>query len=136
MCDDVLAGTQEAHARDDRVRSAGELAQHPLGVLAPLGLPVHAVVEDHSRVDPERKLAFCMDRARLPLGVQTHELGGREPRHLVLDVLRRLGLERDPELLEDRAPLRRRGSEDQPRLRATHISSEGHCRAQSAVTYE
>jgi len=72
----------------------------------------------------------------------------------LLRVLRRDDLERDLELREDRAPLRRGRRQEERRggwrtqgctgsvepapalrLRATQISSHGHLRAHSAVTY-
>ena len=53
---------------------------------------------------------------------------------VVLDIVGREDLERDAQLLEDRASLRRRRRERQDVLRAAQISSEGHFRAQSAVT--
>jgi hypothetical protein len=44
--------------------------------------------------------------------VHAHELDRVRLRRIVLDVVRRDDLERDPQLLEDRAPLRRRRRED------------------------
>ena len=77
-----------------------------------------------------------MDGARLSQRVLAHERDGVGVGRVVLDVPRRNGVERNRELLEDRATLRRRGREDE-RLRhegfaATQISSAGHFRAQSA----
>ena len=62
-------------------------------------------------------------------------------RGIVLLVVRRNGVERDPELLEDHAALgARRGEQNRSsrvrahRFRATQISSAGHLPAHSAVT--
>ena len=74
-----------------------------------------------------------VNRARLSLRVRAHELGRLEIGEIVLDVGRRHHLERNPQLLEDRPPLRAGGGEDQPVLRATHRSSAGHLLAHSGV---
>ena len=55
---------------------------------------------------------------------------------VVFDVVGSDHIERDRELLEDRASLRARRGEGQTVLRATHRSSDGHFLAQSAVTAE
>jgi len=65
--------------------------------------------------------------------VAADELDRVRVRRVVLDVVRCDDLERDRELLENRAPLRRRRRERQS-FRAAQISSDGHFRAQSAGT--
>ena len=79
--------------------------------------------------------AVWTERA-FPSACVAHERDGVGVGRVVLDVAGRDGVERDRELLEDRATLRRRGREDE-RLRhegfaATQISSAGHFRAHSA----
>ena len=77
-----------------------------------------------------------MHRAGLADGVRANELDRVGVGRIVLLVVRRTRLERDPQLLEDRPALRRRRGEDEPHrgFSATQISSAGQRRAQSAVT--
>ena len=80
---------------------------------------LHGAAED-DRVDPEHRPAAAVDRAGLPGGV-LERVAARPPRRVGRD-----GLERDPELGEDRRALRRgRGEDDHARFRATQISSVG-----------
>ncbi len=83
---------------------------------------------------PSVTVAVRMDGARLPLRVPANQLGGVGVGRIVFDVVGSDDIERNGELLEDRASLRRRRREGQAGLRAAHISSAGHFRAQSAVT--
>ena len=102
-------------------------------VLDVLGLAVDPPVESDRRVDAERHAPVLVNRARLPFGMRAHELGRLETGRVVLDVARGDDLERNPQLLEDRAALRTRRGEGQARLRATHRSSAGHLLAHSGV---
>ena len=79
-------------------------------------------------------MAVGVDGSRLSLRVPTNQLGRVGVGWVVLDVVGSDDVERNGELLEDRAALRRRRREGQAGLRAAHISSAGHLRAQSAVT--
>ena len=115
------------------MRAPGELTEHAYGVVAIGGLPVDAPVEENRRIDAERDPSIRVNRARLPLRMSANELDRVGVWRVVLDVVGREDLERDAQLLEDRASLRRRRREGQSRLRATHRSSLGHLRAQSAV---
>jgi hypothetical protein len=105
--------------------------EHPRRVVGVDRLPVDPAVEDDRRVDAECDPPVEMDRARLALRVSEDELRRIGVTRVVLDVLRRDDLERDSELLEDRAPLRRGRGERQRVLRATQISSIGQFRAQA-----
>ena len=132
----VLRSAEQAQTGDNGVRPTRQPAEHPPGVLAVRSLAVDAIVEDHRRVDAERDEPLAVRRSCLPLRMPEDELHRVGIRWVVLDVVRRDNLERDRELLEDRAALRRGGREDEP-LRhegfaATQISSAGHFRAQSA----
>ena len=75
-------------------------------------------------------------RAGLALGMLADELDRIGVGRVVLDVGGRDDGERDLQLLEDRAPLRRCRREDEraghPGFFATQISSTGHLRDQSA----
>ena len=94
--------------------------------------------------DPRAGIESLAEDQRLTLkraaDLRRHDLartrGVAEPDGDGDDVVRRDRVERDPELLEDRPALRARRGESQEGLRATHISSTGHFRAQSAVTKE
>ena len=98
------------------------------------GLPVETSVEENRRVDAERDPSIRVNRARLPLRVPANELDRVGVWRVVLDVVGREDLERDAQLLEDRASLQATSTRASARLRATHRSSVGHFRAQSAVT--
>ena len=99
------------------------------------GLPERLTVHDDLGVNPEHRAVTTVNRARLPRR-ELHRIdsGLLEPR--------RNDLERNPQLLENRPPLRRNGRQDErrsgrdthPRLRAFQISSAGHLRAHSAET--
>ncbi len=95
------------------MRAPGEVAQHPGGILQVGRLAVHTAVERHRGVHAERHAPFPMRRVRLPLRVRAHELGGLDAGGVPLDVRRFDDVERDPELLEDRPPLRARRCEGQ-----------------------
>ena len=107
-----------------------------LGLRRVGGLAEQLAVEQHLGVDAEHRPLAAVDRARLARRALERARAG----HLV--EVGRDDLERDAELRQDRAPLRRRRREDERRcrcsahaiLRATQISSHGHCRAHSAVT--
>ena len=98
-------------------------------------LAVHTPVEMNRRVDPERDGTVRMNGAGLALGVRPDELDRICVGWVVLLVDGRDDIERDPQLLEDRAPLRRGRSEDERiahrRFLATQISSLGHLRDHS-----
>ncbi len=133
MHDDVDLRAEQAKPGYDHVRAPGEALQHPRRSLDVLGLAVDPPVESNRRVDAERHATSRMNRVRLSLRMHAHELGRLEIGEIALDVRRRHHLERDPQLLEDRPPLRAGGGEDQPVLRATHRSSAGHLLAHSGV---
>ncbi len=118
------------------MRAAGELAEHGAGVVAVGGLAVEPAVEVDGGVDAERDRAVGVHRSRLALGVIAHELDRVGVGRIVLDVRRCDRRERDAQLLEDRAALRRcRGQRERlghTRFFATQISSAGHLRAHSA----
>src|SRR5262245_5391213 len=103
--DDVLARAEEAEPRDDRVRPPAELLQHARGVGRVARLAVDPAVEDDRRVDAQRDPAARVNGARLSLRVPSDELLGIRVGRVVLDVVGCDRLERDRELLEDRAPL-------------------------------
>ena len=103
-------------------------------------LAVRAPVEDDGGVDAEHGPVAGVLRhgARLAAGVVADEVDGVGAGRVVLDVVGRDDVEREAELLEDRAPLRaRRGEEERRRrrrahrLRATQISSDGQRRDHS-----
>ena len=137
VLDDLVAGTEEAHTGDDRVRPAGQLAEHAARVLGVGRLAVDASVEDDGGVDTERDVpvsvrpsAPCPPHAARTSSTGSASGGSSSTYDGATD------LERDAQLLEDRAALRRGRGECQAVLRATHRSSDGHFRAQSAVTAE
>jgi hypothetical protein len=113
------------------VRSTGELVEHADGVVRICRLSIDAAVEVDGRVHAERDPSVGVDGTGLPLRVASDELDGIGVGRVVLDVLRGDDLERDLQLLEDRAALRRRRSERQEGLRATQISSIGQLCAHS-----
>ena len=118
------------------MRAPGELTEHACGVVAIGGLPVETSVEENRRIHAERDPSIRVNRARLPLRMPANELDRVGIWRVVLDIVGREDLERDAQLLEDRASLRDRRRERQLRLRATQRSSDGHFLAQSAVTAE
>src|SRR3954468_23620821 len=97
------------------MRLAAQLLEHPLRVAAVGGLRVDASTEHDGRVDAEHRPAarVCCNRARLAEGLLAHELLCIRCRGIVLDVLGRDDVERNAELLEDCATLRRRRREEQ-----------------------
>ena len=116
------------------MRPAGERTQHH-GRLPHVGrLPEQLTVEDDLGVDAQHGTIAAVDRARLARRALERIADG------LLVERGRNGLEWDSELRQDRAALRRRRREDEWRrghatlLRAAQISSQGHLRAQSAVT--
>ena len=120
-----------------------ELLEHPLGVGRVGRLAVDRAVEPDGGVDAEHGplAGVLLRRRRLPARVLADELDRIGVRGIVLLVVRRDGVERDPELLEDHAALRaRRREQDRSgrvrahRFRAIQISSAGHLPAHSAVT--
>ncbi len=93
------------------------------------GLAEQRAFEQHLGVDAEHGPVAAVDGPRLARRALE--------RRRAVDLLevRRDDVERDAQLLEDRAPLRRRRREDQRGdFRATQMSSQGHCLAHSAVT--
>ena len=111
-----------------------ELSEHRHRLPLVARLAVDTAIEVHRRVDAERHPAGPVDGAGLPRCVLPDEGDGVCVGRVVLHVRRRLGLERDLQLLEDRPPLRRGRREHEPHacLTATQISSAGHLRAHSA----
>jgi hypothetical protein len=91
------------------VGPAAERPQGALGLGLVAGLAVDAPVERDQRVDAEHEVA--LDREGLAAGVLARNLD----RVALLDLLDAGGPdgEGDPELLEDRPPLRRRRREDE-----------------------
>ncbi len=136
VLDDVELGPEQAQTGHHRMHATRQRAQHVRSVVPVGRLSVDTTVEHDGRVYSERHLTRPRRGAGLALRMRSDELGRLDSRRVVLDVVRRDDIERDSQLLQDRAALRRRRSEDQPRFRAAHISSEGHCRAHSAVTNE
>jgi hypothetical protein len=111
------------------VRSAGEGFEHLLGLRRVGRLAEQRALEQHLGVDTEDRPVAASDRPRLARGALE--------RRGALDFFEvgRDDVERDAQLFEDRAPLRRGRREDQREgFRATQMSSQGHCLAQSAVT--
>ncbi len=140
MLDRLPARGAEAEARDDLVGPPPERFEHPLGLLRSGRLSVDPALQVDGGVDSEHgPLVRFADRARLAGGVITHEGDGVGVGRVVLLVVGLCKLERDPQLLEDRAALRRRRGEQErrrrrdahERLRVTQICSEGQRRAQS-----
>ncbi len=136
VLDHLAGGRDQAEPGEHRVRPARELSQHRPGVALVPRLRIDPLPEMHRRVDAEGRASRRVDGARLPKRVLPHERDGVGVVRVVLDVPRRDGLERNRELLEDGASLRRGGCEDEP-LRhegfaATQISSAGQLRDQSA----
>ena len=111
MGDHVVTGAEEADAGDDRVRAARELREDARRVVGVPRLAVHAPVEDDGRVDAERDAAVPMNGSRLLLRMSTNQLRRVGVGRVVLDVVGSDDIERDRELLEDRAPLRARRGE-------------------------
>ena len=109
--------------------------EHGAGVVAVGGLAVEPAVEMDGRVDAERDRAFRVHRSGLALGVIAHERDRVGVGRVVLHVRGCDRRERDAQLLEDRAALRRRRGEREDvghaRFFATQISSLGHLRAHS-----
>ena len=136
MLDELEALAEQAEPREDEVRVAGELAQHRPGTIAVGRLAVDAAAQVNRRVDAERDRPATVHGARLALGVVAHERDRFGVGRVVLHVVRRHVPERDPQLLQDRAPLRRGRGEDERRghacFFATQISSTGHLRDHSA----
>jgi hypothetical protein len=84
-----------------------ERLEHLLGLLWARRLSVDAALEVNRGVDSENgPLVGLADRARLPGGVLAHEGDGIGVGRVVLLVVGLGELEGDPQLLEDRAPLR------------------------------
>ncbi len=106
VLDDGESRAEQAEAGDDGMGATVELAQHRACIGSIGGLRVDAAVELHGRVDPERDGAFPVDGARLSLGMGADELDRIGVWWIVLLVDRRDDLERDPQLLENRAALR------------------------------
>ena len=110
-CSSSHVGRAQAEARDDLVRAPGEPLEHLRGLGRVARLADQLAVEEHLGVDAEhrparrrRPSAPCRRRARAVAVRRLVEVG-------------RDDLERDRELLEDRAALRRRRREDE---RAVH----------------
>ena len=135
MLDRLGVARDQADPGEDRVGAAREVAKRSIRIHGVDGLPVDPSSEVHRRVHAERRAA-AVDGARLAARVVADERDGIGVGRVVLGVLGRDDLERDPELLENRPALRRRRREDErrhgPGLRATQISSAGHFRAHSA----
>ena len=141
VLDELPARRDQAEAGDDDVRLAGELLEHLLGLGRVRRLAEDLPAERDGGVDAEhRPLAgLRRDRARLAARVLAHEPDRVGLRRVLLDVRRREDVVRDPELVEDHAPLRARRRQEQRldgvrahRLRAFQISSHGHFFAHSA----
>ena len=125
----------------------GEALEHQLGVALALGLAEDRAVEHDRGVDPEdRAIAGQPGHGSgLPLRVRADELDRIGARRVVLLIAGRGDLERDPELRQDRAALRRRRGEEraaaraaqtrQARFRAFQISSIGHFVAHSSFAH-
>ena len=108
----------------------GEVPEHRARAVLTGRLRVYALSEVDGRVDAERDVAGLVHGPRLSERVLAHERHGVGVGWVVLDVAGLRELEGDPELLEDRPPLRRRRGEHEPRrhdgFAATQISSTGH----------
>jgi hypothetical protein len=128
------------------VRPPRQLVEHLLGVRRVGRLGVDAAAENDRRVDTEHQTSVSLadDRLGLAARVPAHELGRIGLGRIVLLVARRNDVEGNAQLRQDRPPLRRRRREKQRRrrrrthrggaLRATQISSLGHCFAHAAST--
>ena len=121
--------------RNDLVRPARQALEHRLGLRSTHRLAQCLPVDDHLGVDPQHRPVTAVHRTRLP---------GRQLDRIRPDLLElgRNDIERNAQLRENRAALRRDRSEQDrrrrrnahPRLRAFQISSAGHWRAHSAET--
>jgi hypothetical protein len=94
----------EAEARHDLVRSPGEKLERALGIRSIDRLAEDDAVANDHRVDAKNGTLVGLDGARLPRSVLDRVIAA-------LDVIRRNDLERDVQLVEDRASLRRRRRE-------------------------
>ncbi len=92
------------------MRASRELLEHPLGRTGIGGLGVDPTVEHDRRVDAEHETVarFVRNRPRLAERVIADELRRIGVRRIVLLILRGNRVERDLQLFQDRAPLRRR----------------------------
>ena len=104
------------------MRSAGEGLEHPLGVGRVGGLAEDRASERNGGVDGDDKPLARLPghRARLAERVLAHEVGSVGARQVVLLVVRRDDVERQSELLEDRATLWARGGEEERRRGRAH----------------
>ena len=118
--------------------AAVELSQHRASSITVARLRVDPPVELNGGIDPEGDGTFPVDGARLSLGVGADELDRIGVGRIVLLVDRLDDLERDPQLLQNRPPLRRGRCEDERAAHsgffATQISSAGHFFAQATGT--
>ena len=135
MLDELPGRCAQTEAGDDDVCLAGELLEHPLGLGRVRRLAEDLAAERDGGVDAEhRQLAgLPRNRAGLAACVLAHELDHIGFRRVLLHVVGREDLVRDPELVEDHAALRARRCKHQrlddvraQRLRALQISSHGH----------
>ncbi len=143
MLHHLPARREQAEARDHDVGATRERLEHPLRPRGVARLSEHDAVQQDLRVDAEHRPlpARRAHRAGLLARVRPDELDRVGRRPALLHVARRLDLERDPQLLEDRPPLgrgrgeqQRRGGRRAHRFRATQISSAGHLRPHADVT--
>ena len=123
-------GRAKTEPRHDLVRSACQLFEHRLRLPGIRRLAERLAVDDDLGVDAEHGPVAAVDRTSLA----RRQLDGIVAPLLIA---RCDDLEGQPELLEDRAPLRRLRGEDQRRCRRSRqISSSGQRFAHSAGTVE
>jgi hypothetical protein len=114
VLDDLPARSEQTEAGDDGVRLPGQPLQHPLGLRHGRRLAEDRATDLHRRVDAEHgpvRAAQVRDRPRLAARMLADEVVDICVRRVVLVVLGRDDVEREVELLEDRAPLRARRRE-------------------------
>jgi hypothetical protein len=140
MGDLLPRARQQTQPGHDLVGAAGERLEHPLGILGAARLPKRRPVRDDRGVHAEDRPVACL---RVDGTGLAERMRPDQRDRVVLDVVllvpRRREVERDAQLPQDRASLgRHRGQQQRRRgwnahrcLRATQMSSEGHCRAQS-----
>jgi len=103
--------SDEAEAGHHLVRLARKSLEHRRGRLRPGRLPVHLAAEHDGGVDAEHRPISrpLRDRTSLAGRVRPHEFDRPSTGQIAFLIPRSDHLERNPELLEDRSPLRARG---------------------------
>src|SRR4051812_36436585 len=120
----LVLGIAQRQTGHDLVRPSGEQSQHARSLGGVRRLAEHLPVDHDERVDAQHRLPWAgLDRARLSAAVLLGELVRRHRQRQLL-VRRLLHAERESELREDRAALRRARRQDE-RHSAAGRSSPG-----------